>query len=322
MAPLRRIVDILVCPACKGRLEPAPEALACAGCRRIYPVVEGVPLLTLFSPGAGTGGAAAGRSTRDYEERYQDIDRARRYNEKYARQPLKRLSTWRERAILGRLLARGGPCETLLEVPCGGGRLSAVLAPAAGLLIQADIGLGQVLLARSSAGGGKTGSPPPAEARGDRKGAAFPQTGGHGEAPGNAGSGPETPLVDGRTGAGRPSRIWISASALRLPFADRGVDAAVCIRLAHHLRDQAEREALLVELLRVARRYVIVTFFDHHAVKNRLRLARGKRSKLTMTAAQVARLAEAAGAAMIACPRLSWWGSGHRYALLARAPSA
>jgi hypothetical protein len=322
MEPLRRIVDILVCPACKGRLEPAPEALACAGCRRVYPVVEGVPLLTLFSPGAGPGEAAAGRSTRDYEERYQDIDRARRYNEKYARQPLKRLSTWRERAILRRLLARGGPCGTLLEVPCGGGRLSAVLAPAAGLLIQADIGLGQVLLARSLAGGGKTSIRPPAKARGDWQSAASSAAGEQEREPRSAGSGPESPLIDCRTGAGETPRIWMSASALRLPFADRGVDAAVCIRLAHHLRDAAEREALLVELLRVARRYVIVTFFDHDAVKNRLRLARGKRSKLTMTAAQVARLAEAAGAAMIACPRLSWWGSGHRYALLAKAPSA
>lgn len=264
MEAWRRIAAKLVCPACRHSIAPEGAALACAACGRRYPVLEGIPHLVLFSPESGPG-----RSTRDYEERYQDLERARRYNRKYARQPLKRLSTWRERAILDRLLAARGRCETLLEIPCGGGRLSDRLAPHADLLVQADIGIGQVLLARERAGA----SPP---------------------------------------------RAHLTASALRIPFADGALDAAVCIRLAHHLRQTPEREALVRELLRVSRRYVVVTFFDHDAVKNRLRLARGKRSKLTMTVAQVARLAAEGGARLAACPRLSWWGSGHRYALLVK----
>jgi uncharacterized protein YbaR (Trm112 family) len=35
----------LVCPVCHGPLELAGEAIACGGCKRRYPLVDGLPVL-------------------------------------------------------------------------------------------------------------------------------------------------------------------------------------------------------------------------------------------------------------------------------------
>lgn len=41
------LLDVLVCPKCKGPLahEAEPEALTCAACRLRYAVRDGVPIL-------------------------------------------------------------------------------------------------------------------------------------------------------------------------------------------------------------------------------------------------------------------------------------
>ena len=78
---------------------------------------------------------------------------------------------------------------------------------------------------------------------------------------------------------------------------------------------------LLAELLRVADRFVVMTFFDFHSVKNLLRRVRPfdrKPPKLTMTAGEVAGLAAARGFGLRRAPHLSFLASGHRYALLVR----
>ena len=53
-----------------------------------------------------------------------------------------------------------------------------------------------------------------------------------------------------------------------LPLANRSVDIAVCFRLLHHVPTRAQRVAILKELARVARRYVLLTWFHpvsfHH----------------------------------------------------------
>lgn len=131
-------------------------------------------------------------------------------------------------------------------------------------------------------------------------------------------------------GAGR--RAWetpevrMTASAFHIPLQDRAVDGVVCIRLCHHLPTPAERERLLAELLRVADRFVIMTFFDFNSLKNLLRRARrpfdGNEPKHTMRTADVRRLAAAGGYSVRTAPYLSWVGSGHRYALLVRNPSS
>ena len=267
MPDLSTIAHLLACPACRGGLGLTAENLTCASCARVFPVVRGIPQLALFSDGSEDPPEAAGGSTGAYERRYQELERARSYNLKYEREILKRLSTRREHRLLGRLLGRAGRSATLLEIPCGGGRISAQLSGAADILIHADIGLGQVLFAQSRAK-------------------------------------PDLP------------RVWMTASALHIPLRDGAVDGAVCVRLSHHLASADQRERLLMELLRVTRRYVIFTFFDHRAIKNRLRQWRGKRSKLTMTVAQVSALAAADDARLAACPWISRLASGHRYALL------
>jgi hypothetical protein len=127
-------------------------------------------------------------------------------------------------------------------------------------------------------------------------------------------------------GAGR--REWttpevrMTASAFHIPLRDRAVDGVACIRLCHHLPTPAERERLLAELFRVAEQFVVVTFFDFRSVKNVLRRARrpldGKPPKNTMRIRDVRRLAAASGFSLRTAPHLSFFGSGHRYALLVR----
>ncbi len=269
MNDLEPIKHLLACPACRGDLKFTPHEIMCSNCRQVYPVHETIPQFSIFQDNGSAHNDVGEKLTGNYEKQYVDFEKARNYNLKYARKPLKRLSTKREFQILGRLLGKQQPCKTMLEIPCGGGRISSRLAGATELLIEADIGLGQVLYGMS-----------------------------------------QTRL--------KIPQVWMTASAFRIPLRDSGVDAAVCIRLSHHLTAAGQREALLAELLRVARRYVVMTFFDHYSIKNLLRMARGKKSKLTMTVSQVAAISAAHGASLTDCPRLSFIGSGHRYAIVAK----
>jgi len=43
----RKLLDILVCPLCKGRLayEPGAGELVCRACRLAYPVRDGIPVM-------------------------------------------------------------------------------------------------------------------------------------------------------------------------------------------------------------------------------------------------------------------------------------
>ena len=43
------LLEILVCPKCKGELEhrEAPEALICRACRLEYPVEDGIPIMLI-----------------------------------------------------------------------------------------------------------------------------------------------------------------------------------------------------------------------------------------------------------------------------------
>jgi ubiquinone/menaquinone biosynthesis C-methylase UbiE/uncharacterized protein YbaR (Trm112 family) len=296
---LKSVLDRLCCPSCRASLEHTHEHLLCTACGARFPVRRGIPLLAIRgteetweesvpAPDAGAIGSlpdlrpeggrppdsdAGAPSSAGYQTWYQDLEEARRYNEAYRRDMGKRWSTRRELSLLGRLLRAQPRSGVLLDLPSGGGRLSPALAPHADLLVEADIGFGQLLYGREE----------------------------HGD---------------------QDDRIWLTASAFHIPFKDRSVDGVVCCRLSHHLPTAGERERLLAELLRVARRFVIVTYFDHHSVKNLLRRARrpfdGKPPKMTMTTARVAALAREHGAELQAFPPLSRLFSGHRYALLVR----
>ena len=40
-----RVLSLLACPVCYGKLRAEAERLVCAGCGRGYPVVDGIPVL-------------------------------------------------------------------------------------------------------------------------------------------------------------------------------------------------------------------------------------------------------------------------------------
>jgi ubiquinone/menaquinone biosynthesis C-methylase UbiE len=269
---LQPIKKIMVCPACRGGLHIEQHGITCVDCKRVYPIHDSIPQFAIYKNNDAALKTVAEISNDNYERRYEDFEKAKNYNLKYDRKPLKRLSTLREYQILRRLLGGQQQCATMLEIPCGGGRISPQLVNATDMLIQADIGLGQILYGMT------------------REKLGIPQ-------------------------------IWMTASAFHIPLRDNSVDAVVCIRLSHHLPTFRQRKNLIIELLRVAGRYVVMTFFDYHSIKNILRRLRNSKPKLTMTLSQVSTVAARHGAKITACPRLSIIGSGHRYALMVKTPA-
>jgi len=279
---LIRTLPLMRCPTCTGGLVESETALECRECSRGYPFRHGIPQLAIHGS-AETWNVAEGAgnpedealpgSSEEYQREYEELEEARHYNEAYQKKRTKRWSTAREYRLLERLLDSQPRSEILLDLPSGGGRLSRQLAEHTELLVEADIGLGQLLYGRES----------------------------H---------------------TGEDERIWMTASAFHIPFQDESVDGVVCCRLCHHLPTSEERERLLAELLRVSRRYVVMTFFDYHSVKNYLRRIRrpfdGQPPKMTMTVDRVAELAERHGARLVAQPPLSRLFSGHRYGLMVK----
>lgn len=273
-AHLEPVADLLCCPVSGSPLRWADGHLVAESGGATYPMVEGVPLLAVEGSVAGwSPGVKLAEDSTEYQQAYREVEEAESYNREYRQKLFKRWSTAGEYRLLDRLLGSQGHSEVLLDLPSGGGRLSPRIAAHADLLLEADIGLGQVLYGRRQ---------PPL---------ATPQ-------------------------------IWMTASAFHIPLRDASVDGAVCCRLCHHLPSAEERERLIGELLRVSRRFVIMTFFDYHSLKNRLRRLRApfnrKPPKLTMTVERVRQLAEVNGARLEACPMLSPTSSGHRYALLVK----
>jgi SAM-dependent methyltransferase len=269
---LAPIEPILACPACRAAIRLSEDAAVCTKCGTTFPVQDGIPMFARIGAPTDASGRQPGETSESYQRRYQQDDRAAKYNAMYRDSWAKTLSTRREARLLDRLLESQGHCATLLDLPCGGGRVSAPLARHTDLLIEADIGLGQVRYARQ-----------------------------HGRVP--------------------TRQIWMTASGFEIPLQDAAVDGTVCVRLNHHLPTAVERERLVRELLRVSRRFVVMTFFDYDSLKNRLRRLRGKRPKLTMRVDELAALAQTCGAALVTSPALFVVGSGHRYALMVKRPN-
>lgn len=113
---------------------------------------------------------------------------------------------------------------------------------------------------------------------------------------------------------------YVNASAFELPYRDGAFDVVFSARLAHHLPQHTERDRYIHEIARVSRRYVVMTFFDQHSVKNTLRRLRGlynrKRPKTTMAARELRAVAASAGMELLYSQPLSRLFSGQRYAVL------
>ncbi len=118
------------------------------------------------------------------------------------------------------------------------------------------------------------------------------------------------------------ARDRVRASGTALPFADQAVDLVFSMRLNHHLTTREDRRRHLAEVLRVAGRWVIFSYFDAGTLKNRLRAFqvrfRGKRPKHTLSRREMEEVVAAAGFEVVAAPLLFAVGSGHRLVLARR----
>lgn len=96
----------------------------------------------------------------------------------------------------------------------------------------------------------------------------------------------------------------VQGSIERLPFTNDSFDTIVCCRLLHHLHDEAELEAAIAELVRVAHRLVIASFWDSaslHAWRRRigLRSSEGPRGRTAIHKRTLRRIFEHAGADVV-----------------------
>jgi len=98
--------------------------------------------------------------------------------------------------------------------------------------------------------------------------------------------------------------VLVQGSVTRLPFADDSFDVVVCCRLLHHLHERSELETAIGELVRVAHRLVIASFWDAaslHALRRRMGLRRGEgpRGRRAIQKGELAALFSAAGAEVV-----------------------
>ncbi len=149
---LDSVAPLLGCPECHGDLVRQGTGLTCLICSRAYELQDGIPLLARIGSSELWGGASDGLNSTAYQEQFQGSNIGQRYQQRYGRRWYKRCVTRREMRRIERLLASQPRCRRLLDIPCGGGRVSGPLAAATDLLLQADVSLGQVLTARQIMG--------------------------------------------------------------------------------------------------------------------------------------------------------------------------
>jgi ubiquinone/menaquinone biosynthesis C-methylase UbiE len=85
-------------------------------------------------------------------QNYNSARGASAYKADYQRKLHRKLSDQRERALLGRMFARLGHCGTILDLPCGHGRLSDLLRRHCDRLIEGDWSFSMVHLNRGDHG--------------------------------------------------------------------------------------------------------------------------------------------------------------------------
>lgn len=176
----------------------AVRLLRGAGCRRVRPLLHHQPPW-----------ATAAR----YDAPGKSVAYAERNPERTARELALLRSVW-----------PGRPGESVLDLPCGAGRLLPMLRDQLGhRVVHADGSLAMLQQARARA---------------------------------------------------TPSAPAVLGNALAMPFADRAVDGVVMFRFLHHLPPDAAVRAI-AEACRVARRFVVVSFFHRCSVHHLTRTVRG-----------------------------------------------
>lgn len=124
--------------------------------------------------------------------------------------------------------------------------------------------------------------------------------------------------------AATPALAGLRCMGHRIPLRDGAVELSFSMRLNHHLTDPCVRAEHVSEVLRIASRWAIFSYFDHASVKNLLRRARTKLGltrkppKHTLRRGQVRALVAQAGFRIVEDPWLFAIGSGHRIVLAER----
>ncbi len=88
--------------------------------------------------------------TMRYSENLRRRQQAESYNTKYEREFHKRVSDRREKKLLAQILTASGQHDTILDVPCGAGRLSGVIARHANRLFEVDYSHEMLRLCRTN----------------------------------------------------------------------------------------------------------------------------------------------------------------------------
>ncbi len=128
-------------------------SIDCRGCGASYPLRDGIALLAIRGTSETWGEPQAHEQSASYQGEYQRVDRAAAYNLSYRQHLLKRQSTQREFKLIQQHVARIGRSRIILDLPCGGGRLTPAFADTADLVIEADIAHGQLLFNRAESSG-------------------------------------------------------------------------------------------------------------------------------------------------------------------------
>jgi hypothetical protein len=149
---LDSVTAILACPHCRGDLNREEGGLRCGSCSHAYELQDGIPLLAQSGSSERWGIESSDLTSTAYQVQFQESDIGPRYRQRYEKRWFKRFTTRREIRQVERLLASQSRCRRLLDMPCGGGRVSGPFAAATDLLLQADLSLSQVRMARQTLG--------------------------------------------------------------------------------------------------------------------------------------------------------------------------
>lgn len=113
---------------------------------------------------------------------------------------------------------------------------------------------------------------------------------------------------------------YVRLRATELPFADQQFDLILSVRLCHHLPSFEERHTYIAELLRVSRKWVILSYLDtdspHNRYRSTTRWMAGKPPKWHMPEEELEAIASEKGYVVVKSTLLSRFFSGQRYAIL------
>jgi ubiquinone/menaquinone biosynthesis C-methylase UbiE len=119
------------------------------------------------------------------------------------------------------------------------------------------------------------------------------------------------------------SLLFVAANVMKLPFPDKSFDLVMAVRLLHHIQNDSECQACISELLRVSRRWGLVTFADSLSFKGlhrrfRQRWFGRKRGEAMLDRQDLTTIAASFGYRPIRFVPISRWFSTQTYVLLER----